>query len=417
MKQVSQAVILCGGLGSRLRPHTDHIPKPMILCNGMPFLWYLCSQLSELGVKRFVLLTGYLSEKIETYFGDGSQWGWVIQYSVGPVDWPTGKRIWEAQSLIEDRFLLLYSDNIVPYPLNKVLKSHEANDLALTCMVTEKFPGNISLDEQGHVEIYDNNRSNDNLEYVEIGYMVVEKEETLAYFDNPECSFSSILETMARKKQINTWTQRDAYHSISDEKRWRLAENYLKPKKIILIDRDGVINKKAARGEYISDWKDFNWIQDTCESMKRLAKNGFQFIVISNQAGIARKMVDPIKLNEIHKNMQEECKRDGIEILAIYVCPHHWDENCQCRKPKPGLFYRASVEWSFRLDKTLFIGDDPRDCIAANNAGCKSVFIGELNELDGLSENDYPLYSSKALSESIATINQFFKIEQQSDNN
>ena len=74
MSKVEQAVILCGGLGTRLRPYTNHMPKPLILCNGKPFLWHLLHQLHEQGIKRFVLLTGYLVEKIENYFGYGSYW-------------------------------------------------------------------------------------------------------------------------------------------------------------------------------------------------------------------------------------------------------------------------------------------------------------------------------------------------------
>ena len=67
--QLKQAVILCGGLGARMRPYTDNTPKPMISCNGKPFLWYLLHQLHDQGVSRFVLLTGYLTEKVSSYFG------------------------------------------------------------------------------------------------------------------------------------------------------------------------------------------------------------------------------------------------------------------------------------------------------------------------------------------------------------
>ena len=111
MKTPVQAVILCGGLGTRLQPYVTNLPKPMINCNGKPFLWYLLQQLYDQGVDQFILLTGYLAEKIEDYFNDGSAWGWKIQYSKGPIEWDTGKRIWEARTQLDDFFLLLYSDN------------------------------------------------------------------------------------------------------------------------------------------------------------------------------------------------------------------------------------------------------------------------------------------------------------------
>ena len=372
-----QAVILCGGLGARMRPYTDNTPKPMISCNGKPFLWYLLQQLHDQGVSRFVLLTGYLAEEVSSYFGDGGSWGWDIQYSEGPIDWDTGKRVWEAREKLDELFLLLYSDNFVPFPLDKVYALHKQNKKPLTFMVASKTPGNISLDKFGIVQQYDNKRFGLGLNYVEIGYMIVEKNQTLSFFDTPECSFSSILQKMAAKHQISAWVQHDSYHSISDPNRWQKAQEYLKPKKIILIDRDGVINKKASRGEYISKWEDFIWIKETRIAMKLMANEGFKFIIISNQAGIARGIISFTELEKIHNNMKNELQNDDIEILDIYICPHHWNEECLCRKPKPGMLLQASKDYLFRLDKTLYIGDDPRDVEAALNAGTDYILISE----------------------------------------
>ena len=375
--RLKQAVILCGGLGTRMRPYTDNTPKPMISCNGKPFLWYLLQQLHDQGVSRFVLLTGYLAGEVSSYFRDGSSWGWDIQYSEGPVDWDTGKRVWEARNKLDELFLLLYSDNFVPFPLDKVYALHKHNQKPLTFMVAPKTPGNISLDKFGIVQQYDNKRFGLGLNYVEIGYMIVEKNQTLSFFDTPECSFSSILQKMAAKHQISAWVQHDSYHSISDPNRWQKAQEYLKPKKIILIDRDGVINKKASRGEYISKWEDFIWIKETRIAMKLMANEGFKFIIISNQAGIARGIISFTELEKIHNNMKNELQNDDIEILDIYICPHHWNEECLCRKPKPGMLLQASKDHLFRLDKTLYIGDDPRDVEAALNAGTDYILISE----------------------------------------
>ena len=404
MNRLQQAVVLCGGLGTRLHPYTDHVPKPMILCNGKPFLWYLLQQLYEQRINRFVLLTGYLAEKIESYFGDGSSWGWEIHYSKGPVEWDTGKRIWEARAEIDDQFLLLYSDNFTPFPLDKVIALHEKNQSSLTFMIAPKKPGNINLNKAGIVQKYNNNRSDKSLDYVEIGYMIVEKDQTLAFYETPECSFSSILKKMAAQHQISAWIQRDAYHSISDPERWKKTEEYLKPKKIILIDRDGVINKKAPRGGYVTKWEYFSWIDETREAMKTLAQKGFEFIVISNQAGLERGMLDYDELEKIHHKMKGEIQKDGVKILDIYVCPHHWNDNCDCRKPKPGMLFQASKEYLFRLDRSIFIGDDPRDCQAAEKAGCSSVFIGEVVKLKNLRKEEWPIYSSRTLTDAVSVI-------------
>ncbi|SVD13580.1 uncharacterized protein METZ01_LOCUS366434, partial [marine metagenome] len=179
-----------------MKPYTDNTPKPMIFCDGKPFLWYIMQQLFDQGVRRFILLTGYLSEQIEEYFGNGELWNWDIQYSKGPVDWDTGKRVWEARNKLDDLFLLLYSDNFTPFPLDKVYSVHNKNQTSLTFMAASKNPGNISLDKLGFVQQYDNHRSSLDLDYVEIGYMIIEKDKTLSFYENPECSFSSILQRM-----------------------------------------------------------------------------------------------------------------------------------------------------------------------------------------------------------------------------
>jgi histidinol-phosphate phosphatase family protein len=407
MKRPTQAVILCGGLGTRLKPYTNHTPKPMVSCNGKPFLWYLLNQLWEEGISNFLLLTGYRAGQIQEYFENGTKWSWNIEYSQGPQKWDTGKRVWEAQEKLDKAFILLYSDNFAPFPLDKVLSFHEIGKLPLTLMVSPKSPGNIILNESGIVEKYDNTGSIE-LGLVEIGYMFVEKEKTLKYFETPECSFSSVLRKMAEHQQVRGYLQYDAYHSISDPERWKKTEEYLKPKKILLIDRDGVINRKAKRGEYVSRWEDFYWISDTFEAMKQLAQDGYQFIVISNQAGIARGMIEPNELEQIHRKMIKKFQDDGIIIRDIFICPHHWEEECFCRKPKPGLLHQASKKYLFRLDKTLFIGDDTRDCQAAERAGCASMFIGNSSELKSLTKYEQPVKSSTSLLNLLDAITQHF---------
>ena len=93
---IDQAVILCGGLGTRLLPITKNTPKPMVDCNGKPFLWYLLSYLNKQNIKKVLLLTGYLSNQIVNYFGNGQKFGLTIEYHEGPINWDTGRRIWEA---------------------------------------------------------------------------------------------------------------------------------------------------------------------------------------------------------------------------------------------------------------------------------------------------------------------------------
>lgn len=407
-----QAVILCGGLGTRLRPLTDNLPKPMVPVNGKPFLHYLIEQLNEQGVKKFLLLTGYLGQHISEYFGDGSKWNLNITYSNGPTEWDTGRRIWEAREKIEHNFLLLYSDNFVQFSLPKLVKLNEKHKTPITLLLAPKKKGNISISENGKIQAYDKNRNGEGFNYVEVGYMLIEKEYVLSSFPTyigfPDFNFSLILHKLASEGKIAGNIVHDPYHSISDIERLKKMREYLSFKKIILIDRDGIINVKAPHGEYIFKEEDFKFIPDTYKAMTQLASEGFQFIIITNQAGIARKKFTEEDLHNLHEKMVNQFAQDGISILKIYYSPHHWNENSFMRKPQPGMFFEASKEFIFRMDKVLYIGDDPRDCEAAYNAGCSSIYIGSSTELVNLNPELQPIAVFDSMLQSIDLIRSFY---------
>ena len=408
MNKPKQAVILCGGLGTRLKPLTLETPKPMVLLNNKPFLLYLLEQLSEQGVKKFLLLTGYLGEQVSDYFGNGEDWGWEIEYSHGPVDWDTGKRLWEARSNLQGSFLLLYSDNFVSFKFKKLWDFHQKENKPLTIMLSAKSPGNIRVNNNGGIEAYDPLRQEKNLNYVEIGYMIIHRDVMLSFFNNPEVSFTEILSRMAKENQLAGYVMGDSYHSISDPIRLKKMQSYLDNNRILILDRDGVINQGVPKGEYVSNWSQFKLIGQNIKALKILSRRGFRFIIISNQAGVSRGMISEEDLDVITEHMMNTLKEDEIEILATYICKHHWDDECSCRKPKPGHFYQASRDWLFRLDKSLFIGDDSRDCQAAYNSGCGSIFIGDQLELGDLESYEMPISSHKNLFEALPDIYNFY---------
>ena len=382
MERPTQAVILCGGLGERLRPLTEDLPKPLAPVGGRPFLEYLICQLREQQVERVLLLTGYYGEKIRDHFGDGAGHGVQIDYSSGPAEWDTGRRIWEARMMLDGRFLLLYSDNYVPVNIGKLLSVHSVSLSAVTLLLHQKQNGNVRLDGDGGVEVYDSTRSTFGLNYVEIGYMIIERDRVLGAYGVSDVSFSQILEKLVKGEQVAGLVSGDSYHSISDLGRLKLAEQYLAVKRVLMIDRDGTINKRAPRGEYIGSWSDFHWDLQTVEAMRQLAKKGFRFLVLSNQAGIARGMLKAKMVDEINTRMVSGLRKQGVDVIDVYVCPHHWDEGCSCRKPNPGMFFKASRSHLLRMDRTVYVGDDPRDSRAAFNAECLSVLIGPERERD-----------------------------------
>lgn len=369
-------MILCGGRGERLRPLTDDLPKPMVIVNGRPFLHYLLEQLAEHGIKRFVLLTGYLGEKIVEYFGDGSKWGWSIRYSHGPTEWLTAKRIYKAVNVIDEQFLLLYSDNFAQLRLKELVQLNTDSESAMTLSVVEKSLGNVQLGPNSLVTKYDTSRSDNSLDFVEIGYLLVVKSKIMAHLESCKAeNFSSVIQSLVEARKVSAVILKTGYESISDPQRLVKAEAYLKHHKILLLDRDGTLNVKPQRGAYVNSVDEFKWIESSQDALKILGQKGFSFIIISNQAGVSTGATKIEDLNEIHDHIRAEFLRLGLPLLDIYVCTEHWSSESEFRKPNPGMFFAAANDHNFRLDHTIYAGDDVRDGFAAENAGCKFVLV------------------------------------------
>ena len=378
----------------------------MVEVNGLPFLAHLLSQLVDGGITRVVLMTGYRGEQIFDFFGPGDDWGCEITYSPGPAEWLTGRRLIEAQTILDSTFLLLYADNFALVDVEALYSCHSRSGRSVTLTLAQKIPGNVTLG--GHeVRDYNPLRPSPDLDHVEIGYMVVERDRVMKVLGKtksaPDVEFSAALESLVREDEVGG-VPVDGYHSISDPGRLELAREYLSPKKLLLVDRDGVINQRARPGEYISNWDGFHFIDDAITALELLAQRGFRFIVISNQAGISRGMVDPEDLKDMHDQMVSTMARRGIEVDGVYVSPHHWDEASPMRKPEPGMFLQASKEHLFRLDRVLYVGDDLRDCQATANAGCGVVFLGELESGEVMPSTRFTQQSFTTFTEAVPFI-------------
>lgn len=129
-----------------------------------------------------------------------------------------------------------------------------------------------------------------------------------------------------------------------------------KPKKIAFLDRDGVINKKARDHEYITSVKDFTFNAGIFPVLKKLKEDGFEFIIITNQRCVAKKIITEGQLEVIHDYLLSRLKERGIEILDIFYCPHNID-SCECRKPKPGLLVKASDRYDIDLNASVLLSD------------------------------------------------------------
>lgn len=147
--------------------------------------------------------------------------------------------------------------------------------------------------------------------------------------------------------------------------------------KAMFIDRDGTINVNV---EYLDNPDDFKMYPGVAEGIKLLKDNGFKIIVVTNQSGIARGYFSEETLEKIHERMKNEFSKKGTSIDAIYYCPHHPDDGCNCRKPNSGLFEKAVKDLKIDVKRSFIIGDRMLDVEAGYKIGCKTVLVPENKE-------------------------------------
>lgn len=382
LHKIKQAVILAGGPGLRLRPLTSDRPKPMVLVNGRPFLDYLVGLLKRNGTEEIIFLLGYLHEKITDYVGDGSRYGVRVKYSVSDLIDGTGTRIQKAhqKNLLDQEFLLLYCDNYLNLSLDELYNFHATHGvLATTTVYTNKYgvtKNNIFVDGEGYVTKYDKSRQDPAMNGVDLGFFILNRK-VMDFMPKENFYFEEvILPLLISKRQLAGFTTDQIYYSIGSPARLQATEQFLKPKKIIFLDRDGVINKRPPKGDWVKRWEEFEFLPGAREAMELLSAAGYEIYLISNQTGIARGAMSAETLTEIHSSMERELLKHGVRINAIYHCPHNWDSPCECRKPKPGMFFQAALDHHIDLPSAIFIGDDERDGVAGKAAGVPTIVLG-----------------------------------------
>lgn len=138
---------------------------------------------------------------------------------------------------------------------------------------------------------------------------------------------------------------------------------------LIILDRDGVIND-IDEDSFITSPNEWAPIPESLEAIARLNQAGYRVVVATNQSGISRNLYTLKDLNAIHEKMHEAAHAVGAEIDAIFFCPHALNEDCDCRKPKPGMLHAIAARFNIKLAGTPLIGDSLRDLQAAYVAGC-----------------------------------------------
>ncbi len=142
----------------------------------------------------------------------------------------------------------------------------------------------------------------------------------------------------------------------------------------VLVDRDGVINRRIVGG-YVTCWEEFIFLPGALEGLRLLTEKNYQVAVVSNQAGVGKGLMTAADLQEITRKFVKEADAHGGRIRSVYYCTHRVEDDCPCRKPKPGLLLKAQAEHHFNFEDTFLIGDSESDLRAAKAVGCPSIMV------------------------------------------
>ena len=422
-----KVVIMAGGKGTRIASVKSDVPKPMIPIAGKPILEWQIECLKSQGLTDITLVIGYLGHVIKEYFGDGSKFGVKIDYFVEETPLGTAGALFKMN--LKEDFLLLCGDVILDVDFHRFIDFHRTEKAWASLMahpnghpydssllVTEILPpqqsGGLPVDT--HRVIRWMNKEDERLYYknrVNAGIEIISPEllcETMKHFvpRHPETPDKIDLDRDVLKpnipsgkifaydtpEYIKDMGTPDRYYEVEKDilSGKVKARNLSQKQKAVFLDRDGTINKYVG---FLRSADEFELLPGVAEAIKTINKSGYLAIVITNQPVIARGECTWEELQRIHDKMETELGKEGAFLDAIYVCPHHPDKgfegerpeyklDCDCRKPKSGLFLQAARDFNIDLSQSIMIGDSERDVEAGNKVGCKASYKIESNEID-----------------------------------
>ncbi len=371
-----QAVILAGGLGTRLGSLTQATPKPLLETGGKPFLAYLIKNLARHGVDRIVLSIGYLAEQFEAALGDGSAYGVEIVYVAEPEALGTGGALRFVAEHLEDEFLVLNGDTI--FGMNTLDLALRISDDIPAAMALRRVPdtaryGAVEV-ENGKVSgFHEKSRSGEGL--ISAGVYAMRKA-VLDRLPEGKCSLeANLFPTLAAEGKLAAAEYDGFFLDIGLPETLEEAQTAMpafERKPALFLDRDGVLNEDDGYTHRPDQW---HWKPGALEAIRWANDHNCYVFVITNQAGIAKGIYSETHFHEFTRWIHEEVRRHGAHIDATYYCPHHPTEgnppyllDCDCRKPNPGMLLQAMREWPVRRELSFFIGDKASDVEAGQRA-------------------------------------------------
>lgn len=397
------AVIQAGGKGTRMRSMTgDKIPKPMLLMNGKPMLQWQMEQTASYGIREFIVIIGHLGEKIEAYFGDGSEFGYQIHYIWETEPLGSAGSLYGLRDYPADTYLVIFGDVMFQIDMERFLAFHREKGARATLLAhPNSHPGDSDLllmDNQGRVNGILSKKEKRcgwyhncvNAGIYLLDRSIVEQMNMPTYRDME----ADVLTPLMSKGDIFGYCTpeyvKDAgtperFYAVSEAQRkgvWT-AKCLKSPQRCIFLDRDGTLNRFKG---LITDENELELEPYAAEAVRRINDAGWLVVVVTNQPVLARGICTEEQLNTIHEKLETLLGQKGAYLDDIFFCPHHPDRGypgevaelkvrCDCRKPATGLIERAAKKYNIDLAASYIIGDTTRDIQTGINAGLRTILL------------------------------------------
>lgn len=390
---LAQALILCGGLGTRLGELTASTAKPMLPVAGRPFLEQLIQEVARFGITRIVLLAGRFAEQVVAAFDGRELYGARIEVLVEPAPLGTGGAISFARAILDDEFLLLNGDSWIDADLVKFArafadtKAHQP-DLAAQ-MLLQVVPdagrfGSVTLEGE-HVQAFleKSPERAGKPGLVNAGVYLLTRDALALIPEDRACSLEAdILPRLVATGRVSAVCAPEGSYFIDigvPESFARVQEELprRRTRPAIFLDRDGTLNLDAG---YTYRVEDLVWMPQAREAIALANARGYYVFVVTNQAGVAKGHYEEAAVARFHAAMQADLATIGAHIDAIEWCPFHEEATveayrraCRRRKPAPGMIEDLLAAWPVDTTRSFMIGDTEADMQAAAAAGIRGV--------------------------------------------
>lgn len=392
---LSQAVILVGGLGTRLGELTARTPKPLLPVAGRPFVEHLLQEVSRYGFRKATLLAGRFGDQVRATYDGQVIFDLAVDVVVEPSPMGTGGALAfaAAEARLDPEFLLMNGDSWIDMDLVRLVRNWEAArterpgtraQLLLQTVPDAARYGTVAA-KDGLVTVFQEKSPESANRPGQINAGVYVLDRTILK-DVPSDRVTS-LETdilpklVADGRVVSILAPEGSYFiDIGLPDTYLRADQELmrhRRRPAIFLDRDGTLN--VDRG-YTHKVTDLSWQPDARQAIKYANDAGYYVFVVTNQAGVARGLYNESDVVAFHAEMQSQLYEIGAHVDAFEWCPFHVDGNVAAyrqdsrrRKPSPGMIEDLVDVWPVDMSRSLLIGDSPDDMKAAEAAGLVGI--------------------------------------------